>query len=956
MNQHNQNLIKKLLCVLFDQYTHVSSNKESIEARTRSGENISFYYRELIDFPEVTRSFFNLKINMKMRNKNDSLRISRFSPLYHEDISSIFEYQFVIDHFNNRIESKKGEFTILAENEYLRDSSVEPLNNSVLPLIITFKNAESSWLKYISEMNAEWLLKYKSYFPLDEDVVTQLRQKFEQDKLRNRKSFYDRIESNPLTDEQRLAVVRENDRNMVLAAAGTGKTSVMVAKALDLIDSGQYKASDILILAYNNAAAKELRERVAVRAKEAKLDLPEELQISTFHSLGRKILRDSKIQTHISVFAEDTRKFDKWVYEWLVDYISSSTDAMKNFIAIHFRPSNPFEFESNEEYERFVRDNEYRSLSTDLVRGYQELLIANWLYLHGIKFEYEAQYVTKVRVDIGYDYKPDFHISDTNIYIEHFGVDRLGNTRSDIDASAYRKSMDSKRELHEKHGTRLIETFHYDWVEGCLEESLKRQLAEHGIEAKPISTEEVFTALNGSGIIDNGAKVLQKSLQAIRVEQLDSQHIIDRLTAKKVPNAEKHAEILNSLHDDYVKELKDSGTIDFDDMIIRASNCVKENKFKPKWKFILVDEFQDISGARMSYLKNLIEKGQNPKLTVVGDDWQSIYRFSGGKLELTTRFSELVGSNTRTMLQKTFRYNNSISDTAGTFIMENDEQYKKYIQTHTVVSDSQIYLLDSKVNKDVNSMALKALQIVKKIRQQDKNGTIAILSRYRYLINDAKEQLSKARLSDNVKFWTFHGSKGLEADYCILVGFAQGKTGFPNENKDDEVVEALLPSLDEYPHSEERRLMYVALTRAKKKSYIIADPAAPSSFINELISPKYDLHIVSEAFKESYRKIFKCPSCTDGYFKKIDGKFGTFLKCSSEKACLIKPRVCKSCGAPSIDNARNSTCQNPNCGESFRICPRCARPMVLRKGKFGKFYGCTGYGIKEDQCKYTERT
>ncbi|WP_448218384.1 UvrD-helicase domain-containing protein [Endozoicomonas sp. 2B-B] len=955
MKHYNQTLFERLLSTFFDRYTYITSNSESLEAKTRSGENVSFHYRELVDFPEVTRSFFCLKINMKMRNKNESLRISRFSPLYHDDNGSIFEYQFVIDHFNKRIESKKNEFIILAVKEYLRDSSIEPLSNSVFSLIKAFTRAKASWLKYISEDNAQWLLKHESSFPLDDDVVAKLREKFEKDKLRDRKSFYDRIESNPLTPEQRLAVVRENDRNMVLAAAGTGKTSVMVAKALDLIDGGQYKASDILVLAYNNAAAKELRERIAVRAKEARLDLAEEPQISTFHSLGRKILRDSGVQTHISFFAEDTRKFDKWVYDWLVNYISSSTDAMKNFIAIHYRPSNPFKFKSKEEYERFVRDNEYRALSTDLVRGYQELLIANWLYLNGIKFEYEAHYVTKVRVDIGHDYRPDFHISDTNIYIEHFGIDRLGKTRPDIDASAYRKSMDNKRELHKRYGTRLIETFHYDWVENCLEESLKKQISELGVKINPISDEEVLKALNESGIIDKGAKVLQKSLQAIRVEQLDSQQILERLNSSKVHNSEKHAEILSSLHDDYVKELKDSGTIDFDDMIIRASNCIREKKFKPSWKFILVDEFQDISGARMSFLNNLIEKGDNPKLTVVGDDWQSIYRFSGGKLELTTRFSELVGSKTKTMLQKTFRYNNSIADTAGTFIMENDEQYKKHIETHTVVSNSQIYLLDSKVNKDLISMALKALQIVKKIRQEDRSGSVAILSRYRYLIKDAKEQISKARLSENVKFWTFHGSKGLEADYCILIGFAQGKTGFPNENKDDEVVEALLPSLDDYPHSEERRLMYVALTRAKKKSYIIADPTAPSSFINELISPKYDLHIVSETFKESYRKIFKCPNCTEGYFKKIDGKFGAFLKCSSEQACLIKPRVCKSCGAPSIDNAHSSVCQNPNCGESFKICPRCARPMALRDGKFSKFYGCTGYGIKEDQCKYTER-
>ena len=574
-------------------------------------------------------------------------------------------------------------------------------------------------------------------------------------------------------------------------------------------------------------------------------------------------------------------------------------------------------------------------------------------YLNGIEFEYEAKYVTKVRVDIGYDYKPDFHISNSNIYIEHFGVDREGGTRADIDAVSYNASMESKRILHKEYETHLIETYHYDWCEGNLEKSLEHQLSLYGIKANPISNEKVFEALNESGVIDNGAKVLQKSLKAIRAEQLDSNGVLERLERAKVPFAENYAEIFTSLHDEYINHLLRTETIDFDDMIIRASSCVSKGQYIPKWKYVLIDEFQDISGSRMDFISHLINEGPLPKLTVVGDDWQAIYRFAGGKLELTTRFSDLIGSNTLTKLQKTFRYNNSIADTAGTFIMENDEQYKKHIKTHTKVFESQVYLLDSKINAKINSMPLKTIQIINKIRKNDTTSSIAILSRYNYLLKETKEEVVANKLSSNVKFWTFHGSKGLEADYCILVGFAQGKTGFPNENKENEVVEALLPSLDSYPYSEERRLFYVALTRAKQKSYIIADPTAPSNFINELISPKYDVHIVSEAFQEAHRKIFKCPCCSDGYFKKIDGKFGDFYVCSSKKACLNKPRVCKACGSPSIDNAHNSVCKNPFCGNQQKICPKCARPMTLRDGKYGQFYGCTGYGIKDDQCKQT---
>ena len=222
---------------------------------------------------------------------------------------------------------------------------------------------------------------------------------------------------------------------------------------------------------------------------------------------------------------------------------------------------------------------------------------------------------------------------------------------------------------------------------------------------------------------------------------------------------------------------------------------------------------------------------------------------------MTTKFDELVGQNTVTKLDKTFRYNNSIADIAGMFIMQNPEQYKKQVTTHTQVDSSQVYLLDSIVDGKKN-LSKQILQVVTTILNNDINSSISILARYRYLLEQVKQELKEALPSSNsvtIKYWTFHGSKGLEADYCILVGFFQGRTGSPNLNKEDAVVEALLPSLDSFPHSEERRLLYVALTRAKKKSYLIADSMAPSVFINELLSPKYSLHIASKTFEEKYR-------------------------------------------------------------------------------------------------------
>jgi len=151
-------------------------------------------------------------------------------------------------------------------------------------------------------------------------------------------------------------------------------------------------------------------------------------------------------------------------------------------------------------------------------------------------------------------------------------------------------------------------------------------------------------------------------------------------------------------------------------------------------------------------------------------------------------------------------------------------------------------------------------------------------------------------------------------------------------------------------------LLYVGLTRAKKKSYIIGDPSSPSAFITELLAPKYEVNIHSKAFQERYRKIFKCPNCEEGYLKLINGKFGAFYSCSTGRGCKVgKARVCSDCGGPSVDRRSSSDCNNQDCGHTLKICEKCGRPMKKRTGKYGEFWGCSGYGIKDDQCKNTAK-
>jgi DNA helicase-4 len=900
-------------------------------------------------FIERKNTIFGEKITLQLSGKPHTFRFLKSKDL--EDFCDAFN-EFVNEQINEYLIRVLTEFNMLVLKEFPRDSWMPQIKTLCSDLHETYSKHYQSWKPQLTKKQREKINRIVQLHPAKAGEVQTLHEEYQ---LERRSDFFDKVESNPLTGEQRLGVLRNNDRNMVLAAAGTGKTSVMVAKALDLIDRGLAEPSEILILAYNRAAANELQARLEEKAEGSGVTFESTPEISTFHALGLQILKQACVPTTLSVFADDPHKLTEWVAAWICEYIAEDPTRIFDMIELTSPPVNPFSFENAGEYEAYVRDNEFRTMNGEKVKGYQELLIANFLYMNQILYEYEAAYVSKRRIDIGFDYKPDFHISDTSIYIEHFGIDREGNTRADIDSKKYNASIKNKHELHKEFETTLVETFHYEWCESTLLTGLKNQLTELGVKCNPMNPDDIYKKLTEDGELPTWSNLMVKALQAIRIERLNYQQIEGRFIASEISQPQKYATLFNRLNESYVDELKHHNSIDFDDMIIRAVKAVEDDEYQPEWKYILVDEFQDISASRMDFVKALINKGPSPSLTVVGDDWQSIYRFSGGKLELTTRFEELVGPHSKTYLQKTFRYNNSIANTAGEFVMQNPKQEKKQIDTHTKVDESKVYLYDDHLG-DKGGDVSRIVEIVESIKKHDPEASIAIIARYNNLLKDASNELKKAKLNQNTYFWSFHKSKGLEADYCILTGLSQGRKGFPSERRDDAMVESLLPALDDYPHSEERRLLYVGITRAKKACHIIASPTSPSDFVTELLSPIYDLNIQSPYFKAEYQKIFKCPNCKSGVLRMIEGPYSNFYVCSSGNACEVgRARVCDDCQSPSVDMRTHRVCQNNSCGKKTAICDKCGRPMKKRTGKYGDFWGCSGFGIKNDQCKNTAK-
>ncbi|MGY0627192.1 MAG: UvrD-helicase domain-containing protein, partial [Paraglaciecola chathamensis] len=342
--------------------------------------------------------------------------------------------------------------------------------------------------------------------------------------------------------------------------------------------------------------------------------------------------------------------------------------------------------------------------------------------------------------------------------------------------------------------------------------------------------------------------------------------------------------LLRPIYQQYQKYLRQQAQIDFEDMVGKAINYVEQKKFVAPWRYIMVDEFQDISEPRARLVRALRdstwpkiarpesaqperaqpesaqpekakpEKAQPATLFCVGDDWQAIYRFSGADVSLTTGFRQYFGPSSQNVLDQTFRFNDRIGNTATQFVSQNPEQISKEIRSLSKADKPSVSILQCEVNRKSNDFLLhQALadidsQVRVKGRAQHTKqvSTVYILGRFWFQLPD-KETLKKLNQQYpdlQIRSLSIHAAKGKEADYAILTGMTQGQHGFPASKVTSPLLEALLPVEETYPNAEERRLFYVALTRAKHKVYILADKNQPSPFVSELMGPAFDVEIV----------------------------------------------------------------------------------------------------------------
>lgn len=766
------------------------------------------------------------------------------------------------------------------------------------------------------------------------------------------KDFFDTIESKPLTPEQRLSVVVDEDATLVLAGAGSGKTSVITAKAAYLVKAGIRQPEEILLLAFAKNAAEEMSERV-----EARSGVP--IVARTFHAIAYDIIgivEGSK--PALADHATDDMAFSNLIKQILQDLVYRLSEVSKAIIQFfaHFlvEPKTEWDFKTKHDFYTHMEAQDLRTLQGEKVKSYEELQIANWLYENGVDYEYEPLYEHKVSEIGKRDYQPDFRLTESGIYIEHFGVRREkardGSERlvtaPFVDRDEYLAGMDWKRKVHADHQTTLIETYSYERQEGRLLTGLAEKLAPH-VTLNPRPVDTIYDRIVEMKQVDDFSKLLGTFLRKFKSGGYSLQECeakSDRMKLGK--RARAFLDVFAPVFEEYQKRLE--GRIDFEDMILRAARYAEDGRYVSPFRHILVDEFQDISQSRARLVKAL--KAQHPDVRVfaVGDDWQSIFRFAGSDIHLMRHFGREFGGQFdgetgvhRTVdLGRTFRSVDQIAFAARTFVLRNPAQIDKKIVPAGTATEPAIRVVSVSKGEDETKLNELLAALSAAAALEAKPTTVLVLGRYRF--NEPDMPGLRRRFPRlKIDFKTIHASKGLEADHVVLLNADSGRMGFPSEIVDDPLLSLVSPEEEAFQNAEERRVMYVAMTRARHTLTILASNARPSSFVTELRKdPAYGISTAPGAEPEAH----VCGEC-GGRLLGVTGQDGRiWYRCEHVQHCGNLLPACPSCGTALPRHADGTSEVRCGCGASYPTCPECEDGwLVERSGSFGKFLGCVRY-------------
>lgn len=764
------------------------------------------------------------------------------------------------------ISKKKYDQLILECKKELSDNNIDNISDNNIKTFIEMINQNKAYL-LVDDHNKKYLnrmyIKYKDYF----------------------ENMYTGIDDNIKLDEEQVkAILADEDYSLIIAGAGTGKTTTMTSKVKYLVDIKGVDPSRILVMSYTKKATMELEERIV-----DKFNIP--CCVTTFHSLGYKYIKKLFKKKCIIIDTNERNKIfleyfrnlflDKKQIKELIELftdVSTKKWFFSNYFINNYELYNTYEefFESykklkieeaydsgieeliEKQIEEYINLDNPMTIKGEVVRSVSEAKIANYLFTHGIDYIYEKVYEEVMDDDA--IYKPDFtlDLAGENVYIEYFGLDNY----------KYNRRKKQKEEYHKEHNNLFISLDRIPLDK--IEEELDKELKKLGFVYRMRTDEEIYSQL-----LDNNALSQLYPFENLIYECIDS--------IKESINREKNniiiSEYINDL-DDYSKKARtreyhyirefysfyqnqlygyDDYKFDYADLLYYATKYMDEitNNKGLEFDYIIIDEYQDISKQRYDLAKKTADRN-NSKVYAVGDDWQSIYAFSGSRIDYIYRFNDYFKSSKMFHITKTYRNSQELIDTSGEFIMKNKSQIEKELTSNKHIYDPIKFVEFDRTefvdNSEYDGERFSGYQeyiclekLILEIHKEHPEHKILVLGRRNKIIkncfrnnkfkDDIGTKISIVGYDDiELEGMTMHKSKGLTFDEVIIIGLNRR---FPMEDYSKYWLIDLFknPTLEEQiPYAEERRLFYVALTRTKNNVYLLVDKNKNyrSPFIDEI--------------------------------------------------------------------------------------------------------------------------
>ncbi|MDE7111834.1 MAG: UvrD-helicase domain-containing protein [Muribaculaceae bacterium] len=807
----------------------------------------------------------------------DLITTSSFQKLHHNHNLLYTE----IKGLNDWCDYAANAFTYFYGEHYFRASEKNCFWDAERHNIERFISIYPAHKSYFTNINSETIFLHLKN--IDEEIQNH-NKRISANEIEKHKNYFDTLLTYPLDQQQREAIVSMEDNTLVISSAGSGKTATIIGKACYLLDICKINPSRILILTYTRKAAAELVNRLN----------NQKVKCATFHSLALEII--SEFESRRPKIRDNSLLLN--IFLNLLEHDSSFKTAILKYI-LHQQSLMRLEHEYDNAPKYFSDRKKYgiQAPYTDLrgniifTKSEEEKRICTYLAELGVPFLYEEPYPFDTYTQDFRQYYPDFTIickdkvvdpktgettiKERRVYLEHFAIDANGKVPKwfgDKDVSGgwytqnikYNEGIRWKRDLHRKNNTTLIETKSADFHSGNILNVLREQLTLANVPINPVSHDELYSRLvsRNRRIEESVFRMLEQYITLLKANCGAIQPLLNEAEKR---NDNRTISILNDiispLFKAYEKELKQRKEIDYTDVIIKATNYCASSPVD-RFDYILVDEFQDISVDRYNFLQFLRSHNPLTRLFCVGDDWQSIYRFAGSNMKLFQRFEDYFGYTNYCKIETTYRFSDPMLSVSSKFITRNPNQIIKDVKSFKSCSPTTYTLCDCGISQISQGTLNNVSSIVQSIPTTE---SILILGRYNLdavalgfdicrMSHEMQQNRIDLRINNRViPFLSVHAAKGLEADNVILINCDHGVNGFPSLIEDDPILSYVLSDDDPFENAEERRLFYVALTRAKKRTYILYHHNKPSVFVREL---------KGSAPKEETENI--CPICKDG--------------------------------------------------------------------------------------------